>query len=192
MRKEGANSGDANLVNGGTTATESFKIERFIGGMEYDDKAFVNNRWSSLEGMTIREMGAMARRLPGDLAFGILLSNPNMADGNPLFYGANALTTSPLNQANVKIAWKAMNTQQQDGVDLGVIPTNLLVSATNKFDADAILNSTYMVGGSSATPSKNTTEGLMKPIWDRRIDNGVLDHNALVPLESPVLRRHGL
>ena len=76
--------------------------------------------------------GARAAQLEGDIVYAILMENPNMADGQPLFHAShgNLGTAATINETSVAAALKAFT--QMKGVDgsaIRLMPRYLIVPA---------------------------------------------------------------
>lgn len=76
--------------------------------------------------------GARAAQLEGDIVYAILMENPNMADGQPLFHAShgNLGTAATINETSVAAALKAFT--QMKGVDgsaIRLLPRYLIVPA---------------------------------------------------------------
>lgn len=182
MRREGVNSGEASHLSA-SSKKETYSIERFVGQMEYDEKAFINDQFNTLDGYTVGELGENARRIPADLVFGVLLSNPTMADGVTLFHAShgNVSTSAPFSKANLKAMWTAIGTQTDNGQPLGIVPQNLVVPLELQWDAEELLKSIKNIGGNSVSPEMNAAYGKFNVIGDSRLGGGVLDHSGPAP-----------
>lgn len=161
---------------------ERYKVARYAKQFVVDDQDIIDDRFNALMDMP-NEMGMAAGRLRPDLVYAILLANAALdADSVALFHAAthgNLLTSSAFTKANLILAITAMNTQQQDGVNLGVFAQNILVPHALRFDAKALIKSQQVVATGTedlVIPAFNaiSDEGL-GIVSDSRLDNGVTD-----------------
>lgn len=110
-------------------------------------------------------LGARAKRKVETLFYTLLLSNPTLTDGVALFHNThkNVLTTGALatNTLEAGITKFAKQTDSE-GNPIAVAPRYLLVPPELEPTAKRIVNSQYLVGGSTAAPELNvvSTYGL--------------------------------
>lgn len=174
--------GEADHLNRSDTS-ESYKIARYSGQFVVDEQDIIDDSMSALSDMP-QEMGKLAARLRPDLVYAILLANPTMADGTALFgSGAtrgNLGTTSALSGPNLKTGISAMRLLQENGVNIGLKATHLLVPATLDWTARELLNSTMIVlagtaGSVTERGNVNTLQNVVQVVSDERLENGVID-----------------
>ena len=114
--------------------------------------------------------GARAAQLEGDIVYAILMENPNMADGQPLFHAShgNLGTAATINETPVAAALKAFT--QMKGVDgsaIRLMPRYLIVPAAGPrlLEAQKLL--------ASVTPGKsadvNPFAGAFEIVTDPRL-----------------------
>ena len=114
--------------------------------------------------------GARAAQLEGDIVYAILMENPNMADGQPLFHAShgNLGTAATINETSVAAALKAFT--QMKGVDgsaIRLLPRYLIVPAAGPrlLEAQKLL--------ASVTPGKaadvNPFAGAFEIVTDPRL-----------------------
>ena len=114
--------------------------------------------------------GARAAQLEGDIVYAILMENPNMADGQPLFHAShgNLGTAATINETSVAAALKAFT--QMKGVDgsaIRLMPRYLIVPAAGPrlLEAQKLL--------ASVTPGKsadvNPFAGAFEIVTDPRL-----------------------
>jgi hypothetical protein len=160
---------------------ESYKIDRFAEQMIVDDQDVIDDNLNAFRDFP-REMGLKANRLPQDLVYGVILSNPtlgataralfNVTDGN---LGSSAALTGP----NLKLGIAAMNLLQDNGVNLNFAPTHLIVPPSLRWTAAELLQSAAIViagtaGSVTERGSKNVLENAISTIVvDARLENGV-------------------
>lgn len=159
---------------------ESYKIARYGKKFVIDDQDIVDDRFNALLD-TPQKIGAAARRLRPDLVYSILLANANMADGVALFHAAthgNLQTTAALVAATLKAAVQDMIKQTEDGVNLNIQPSHLIVPAALKFTAMQLIESSEIREAAAANGTKNVLESIATPVSDARLDNGVTDPDS--------------
>lgn len=125
-----------------------------------------------------RLMGRAAIRTVGNLAYGVLSSNPVMADGKALFHADHANLAAAgavLSTASVDAARVAMARQKQAGQDQGALNIRmryLLVPVALEGAANVVRNSEYEVGASSRNnTTPNTVRNVFDVISDPRLDD---------------------
>ena len=104
-------------------------------------------------------MGAKAKRKVEEVFFARLLSNPTMEDNKALFHTAHknyVSTGTALSKDSLEAAIASFEKQTDiDGKPIAVSPSFLLVPSELKAKAQALVNSQYLVGGSTAAPELN-------------------------------------
>lgn len=163
---------DATLSAGG----EAYKISRFALRWGIDDMDVINEEFGVFRTMP-RQLGMGAARLFGQVIAKLLLTNPNMKDGNPWFSGSNLRTGSALTSANMKAALTAFGTQMDGNVSLDLDPDTLFVPKALRFDAAEIFNDAPLITGTGGTQtSRNVLAGLINSIiHSALLDNGFND-----------------
>ena len=126
------------------------------------------------------EMGKLAARLRPDLVYAILLANPNMADSVALFASSatrgNLGSSSALAAATLKTGIATMRLLQENGVNIGLKATHLLVPATLDYTARELINSTAITSGNTSGQGNfNSLQNVVQVISDERLENGVVD-----------------
>lgn len=170
--------GEADHLNRTDTA-ESYKIARYAGQFVIDDQDIIDDSMNALSDMP-SEMGKLAARLRPDLVYAILLANPTMADTVALFSAAgtrgNLGTSTAFSGANLKASITAMRLMQENGVNIGLTATHLLVPATLDYTARELINSTAIASGNtSGQGTFNSLQNVVTPISEERLENGVTD-----------------
>ena len=118
-------------------------------------------------------MGVAARRLEADKCFGVLTSNPTLADGQPLFHAShgNLGTAAALSAAALAIARATMRQQKglagEDFIDPQ--PAYLIVPVALETLAEQIVASTVDPTASNATPQPEFIRRL-QVVADPRLD----------------------
>lgn len=135
-------------------------------------QAIINDDLSILGSMPIK-MGRGAKRTVGNLAYGILTANANMADGVPLFHNThkNLGTAGAPAEASWQEAVKMMAAQKdkdEHATALNIRPKYFL-SGAHEFTAKKLLTSTGSLDDNKNAGVANTVQGLVTPITDARI-----------------------
>lgn len=160
----------------------SYKIARYAKQFVVDEQDWIDDRFGAFSD-TPYEMGQAASRLRPDLVYSILLANPTIDyTGRALFNSTDGNTagTSPLSADNLKTQAAAMAVVQENGVNLNLRPSHLIVPWGLAFTARQLLQSSFVVlAGTAGTVTergdKNVLEGLMAPVEEPRLDNGLTD-----------------
>ena len=178
----------AKLPRGGTAddidradVGETFKIARYAGIFTVDEQDVIDDAFNALADMP-KEMGFAAARLRPDLVYAILAANPtltstarelfNTTDGNKT--GSAALAT-----ATLTAAVKRMRLIQENGVNLNIQPSHLIVPPALEDSSWALLQSQSIVLAGVTDVEKgdlnpHKRRGI-KLISDSRLENGVTD-----------------
>lgn len=166
---------------------ESYKIARYAAQFVVDEQDIIDDSMNALQTKPT-EFGMAARRVRPDLVYYILLSNPTLtATARELFNATdgNLDTTAGLADTTLKAAIAAMRLFQENGVNLNIEPTHLIVPPTLEFKARELLQSTTIVISQAGTTdastvrgSANTLMGLLQPIAEARLENGVTDPDS--------------
>jgi hypothetical protein len=158
---------------------ETNKIARYSRQFFADEIDFINDNLDALAKIP-GEMGEAARRLIPDLVYAVLMSNPDLAaTGRALVNStdANLDTGSALTAANLKVGVAQMMIVQENGVNLNLAPTHLLVPPSRKHLAyELAVSSTILFGGDDETVrgSLNALKAdNLTPIAEARLENGV-------------------
>lgn len=166
-------------------ATENTKVNRYSGQFTIDEMDLINDYFGALADFSPAEMGAAARRLRPDLVYYILIANPNMRDSVALFHTAthgNLATSAALAKATLQAGITAIVTQQENGVNLNLMPKYLLVPPTLAFTArELVRGAQVVVAGDTDTiiPSKNALVDYgLQVVEDSRLENGVTDPDS--------------
>jgi hypothetical protein len=158
---------------------EVYKVKRYTRQIEVDEIAVVNDTLGAIARKPI-EFGQAAARLRPDLVYGTLLANPTLnATGRALFNAtdANLITSNALTQPNMTRAIARMSTIQENGVNIDVTPTHLIVPPSLRDPARVIIGSQINL----ASTTVNVPIGAVNPLYDynldlrpeKRLENGV-------------------
>jgi hypothetical protein len=156
---------------------EGYRIARYSNQFTVDEMDVIDDDLSAISDMP-DEMGLAAARLRPDLVFALLLSNPNLKDGNPIFSGASLRPGKALTAENLAAAITALAVIQEGNVNLSVRASHLILPEALSFLADQILNSVERRETGTENGTKNTLRGKIRHVVsDPRLDNGVYDPN---------------
>lgn len=165
--------------------TEYTRVFRYSAKTGIDEIDLINDTmFNAMRGHTPEEMGDSARRLRPDLVYSILLANPNLADGDPLFnatYG-NLLYSATLNKTNLQRGTTVVRTRQENGVNLDLEARYLITPQALSYDARELIRSaTVVIAGDTDTirgSANALVDDALVPIADSRLDNGVTDPDS--------------
>lgn len=107
--------------------------------------------------------GASAARLEADVTYGLLLGNPALEDGLPLFHASRGNvdgTAAPLSVATLGKARAAMRKQRSNGGYVDILPRVLLVPVSLETAAEQLI-------ASIVDPGKNNDTA--QPEWIKRL-----------------------
>lgn len=157
---------------------EEVRAYMYADRFQFSEQDLIDERFDSLRSAG-DVMGQRSRRLLYDLIAYVLIANPTMKNGRAFFNGTdgNLRTTSALSRTNLLAALTAFETQTENGVNVDVQPTRLIVSRANRFTAAELLSPTALITGENATrTSLNVLAGQIGGVLsDARIDNGFPD-----------------
>jgi hypothetical protein len=177
--------GTADHMNRGDVG-ESYKIARYAQMMQVDEQDIINDAFNALADTPI-EMGMAAARLRPDLVYALLLANPTLAQTARALFNAtdgNLKTGSALADATLKAAITAIKLFRENGVNLNLMPTHLIVPPTLLYTGRELLNSTTIViaGTAGSVTTRGTANTLLGDIAqlvsDSRLENGVTDPDS--------------
>lgn len=157
---------------------EEVRAYMYADRFQFSEQDLIDERFDSLRSAG-DVMGQRSRRLLYDLIAYVLIANPTMKNGRAFFNttDGNLRTTSALSRTNLLAALTAFETQTENGVNVDVQPTRLIVSRANRFTAAELLSPTALITGENATrTSLNVLAGQIGGVLsDARIDNGFPD-----------------
>lgn len=149
---------------------ETIRLAKFGKIFQLSYEAFVNDQ-RSLFSRAPMKIGQAAARVPQDLAYGVLTTNADLADGNALFSGAHDNTHSDaLGYAGLETLRTAMKRQKfedSDGntihLDIAggvlVVPPELFVTATQLVGSEVV----------GANLQQNVFQGRYQVVSDPRL-----------------------
>lgn len=163
---------------------ETFKIARYARQLVIDDQDIIDDRLDVFSTIP-DEFALAAARLMPDLVFYLLMSNPDLADGTPVFDNSRGNTaTDTFASDKLKLGVTAMRKQKENGVNLNINPQYLLTSAALEFQARELLGSANLIiAGTAGTVTERGSRNVVSDIglqlrMDARIDNGVTDPDS--------------
>lgn len=158
---------------------ETYKIARYARQFVIDEQDIIDDLMNALVQIP-EEMGLAARRLRPDLVYSILLGNPSMRDGTALFHNNHGNNgTLALSKENLEIVTAKMWNQQENGVNLNVDPTHLIVNPDLSFTARELVRATQILVAGDADRTVANANALadlnLEVRQDGRLKNGVTD-----------------
>lgn len=158
---------------------ESYHIGKYGEILRLSYEMIVNDNLRAFTRIPLL-FGAAARRKQGDLVYGLITSNPVMADGKNLFSADHgnlcpAAEAGKINTASLSAARKAMRNQKGlKGATLDLRPRSLLVPTTLETDAEVMLRSMAAPEGTNAGVT-NVFQNSLVPVSDPRLDDASED-----------------
>lgn len=171
-----------------TDRLESYKISRYAQQFVLDEQDMIDDNLSAFSDIPV-EMGNAAARLRPDLVYSILLDNPTLAaTARDLFNATdgNLDTTAALAIDKLKAAVSAMMLFQDNGVNLNIKATHLIVPPTLIYTARELVQSATVIiaraGTTDAVSERGTLNTLqadqLQIVSDGRLENGVTDPDS--------------
>jgi len=157
---------------------ETFKVKRFAKQFQIDEIAFLNDNLGALATKPT-EFGLAAARLRPDLVYATIYANPTLAStGRALFNAtdANLITSSALSRSTLGTALARMSVIRENGVNIDVDPSHLIVPPTLRETASNLLGSDLFITGENATlGNKNSLRDWnLTLVAEKRLENGVI------------------
>jgi hypothetical protein len=162
---------------------EVYRASMFATRFSFSEMDAINQRFSVLEDAG-NEMGKGSRNLIWDLIALVLIANPTMSNGRPLYNttDGNYAATQPINAANVESHITSYRLTKERGRSLNLQPTHCLTGIVKDIPMRRLFSSAPLIAGGDTlggtVTSKNMLEGLIPNdgfISDARIDNGFDD-----------------
>jgi hypothetical protein len=165
---------------------ESYKVSRFSRQFVVDEMDAIDDNLGALQDEP-KEMGLAAARVRPNLCYAILLANATLnSTGRALFNATdgNTATGAAFTGTTLKAAASAMRLVRENGVNLDLPPTHLILPPTLEFDGYTLINSTENI--LAGTAGSVTERGNINPIQrlgltlvsDARLENGVTDPDS--------------
>lgn len=165
---------------------ESYRIARYAKQFQVDEQDVIDDALGALADTPV-EMGMAAARLRPDLVYAILLANPTLtATARSLFNSTdnNLDTSSALAAATLRAAVSGMMLFQENGVNLNLKPTHLVVPPSLRHLAHELVNSSQILiaGTAGSVTERGSNNALLAdgliPVADARLENGVIDPSS--------------
>ena len=153
---------------------DSVSISKYAKKVSFTEEMMINDTWG-LFMKALDEFGLSARSLEGDMAYGILIDNPDAADGTDLFHADHknlAATAAAISEAALGLAMVGMATQLDvDGVTpVRITPTFLVGPYATSVNVKKLLASSTFSDSNAAATQINTAYDALTPVFDSRID----------------------
>lgn len=179
--------GEADHLSRGDVG-ESYRIARYAKQFVIDEQDIIDDSLGALAD-TPQEMGMAAARLRPDLVYAIFLANPTLtATARSLFNSTdnNLDTSSALAAGTLRAAVAGMSLFQENGDNLNLKPTHLIVPPSLRHLAHELVNSSQILiargGSTDTTVERGSLNALLAdgltPVSDARLENGVIDPSS--------------
>ena len=121
--------------------------------------------------------GELAREIKINLVYGILLSNPNMRDGNPLFHSSHNNTGTGLawGLTSYRTVRAKMAKQTENGRNIDLRLRRVIAPEELEFPVNQLLQSEENRGATGETGTRNPAQGTASAVFDARLDNGLVN-----------------
>lgn len=167
---------------------ESYKISRYANQFQLDEQDMIDDNLGAFSDIPV-EFGNAAARLRPDLVYSILLDNPTLtATARELFNATdgNLDTSAALAIATLKAAVSAMALFQDNGVNLNLKGTHLIVPPTLIYTARELVQSATIQISWGADDESLKERGTLNTLQadqlqivsDGRLENGVTDPDS--------------
>jgi hypothetical protein len=169
---------------------ESIRAKMYADRFQFGEQDLMDERFDTLR-QAGSVMGQRARRLLYDLIAYVLVGNPTMANTRA-FQNAtdgNLRTSSGLTRATLITGLTAFETQQENGVNIDVKATHLIVAKAARFAAAELIapSSKLVSGNTTAASDFNSLAGSISEVLsDSRIDNGFTDPTDIADVPATV------
>lgn len=168
---------------------EQIRAKMYADRFQFSEQDLIDERFDTLR-QAGAVMGQRSRRLLYDLIAYVLIANPTMSNTRAFFNttDGNLRTSKALNRDNLISGLTAFETQQENGVNIDVRPTHLIVSRAARFTAAELLSPSALITGENATRSSlNVLAGQIGGVLsDSRIDNGFTDPTDAADIPATV------
>lgn len=159
---------------------ESYKIARFAKQFVVDEQDIIDDSMDAFSDIA-PDMGEAAARIRPDLVYAILLANADLADAVALFHTShsNDASSAALAALTLKAAIAALEKQRENGVNLNLRASHLIVPSDLKHLAGQLIQSAETRNTTATTEAgtENTIRTLenLQLVSDSRLANGVVD-----------------
>lgn len=131
---------------------EQFQLSKWGGIISISWETIINDDLSAFDRLPMA-LGAEAAQIESDVVYGILLNNPNMADGTALFHASHgnlAGAGSAISVASLTAGRVAMRTQKAPkGRPLALTPATLVVGPLKEQEALQFTSANYVAAKST-------------------------------------------
>lgn len=163
---------------------ETYKIYRYSAQFVVDEQDIIDDDFGAFNDEPV-DMGNASARVRPDLVYAILLANPTLAQTARALFNTtdgNLGSGSALASATLRAAIAAMMIVQENGVNLNIKPTHLLVPAGQRHLAMELIGSIALAFAGSTNVERGTMNPLAQEglqfVSDGRLDNGVTDPDS--------------
>lgn len=168
---------------------ETIRAKMYADRFQFSEMDLFDERFDALKsgGMV---MGQRARRLLYDLIAYVLVGNPTMTNTRAFqnTTDGNLRTSKALTRDNLITGLTAFETQQENGVNVDVTATHLIVAKAARFAAAELIAPSKLITGADTTRGDfNSIAGSIGEILhDARIDNGFTDPTDTADIPATV------
>ena len=152
---------------------ESMKLATFGRRMDVSRQLMIDDDLNLL-GDTVSALGQAAAQTEADLMVALITGNPNLSDGNPVFYGPrdNVASGLVLDVEGIAAARQVMRGRKDlDGITLiSAAPKFLLVGPALETKAEQLLASIYAATVNDVNPFTNKLTLLVEPRFGDSLD----------------------
>jgi hypothetical protein len=175
---------------------ESYTASMYATRFQFSEEDMLSERWDTLEEAG-DEMGEASRHLVYDLVALMLMNNPTMSNTRAFFNttDGNYATSTALTRANLEAQLIAFGTQTENGRNINMNASQLLVAKANAFNARELLAPTNLIiaGGTDSTrTAENTLAGEIDEVLrEVRLDNGFEDPTSTAAVPATIAALSG-
>lgn len=169
--------------------SDSVKVLKYGRKAPITWEAVINDKLGETLTKFPYEWGRAAKELEADMAYDILISNPNAKDGTALFSSGHknlAAAGAAPSEASLAAAIRAISTQKDSGKPVRIKPVFWIGPHALDTTILKLLKSTSLTDGNAASTQFNTVFGSLRPIFESRLDAAFDGNNyAWFVLGSP-------
>lgn len=173
LKKQGKPGGQAALLNVEDPTLAEYAAERYAGILKISDQTIINDTFG-ITGQLPREVGISARQIPTDLVYAILLGNPNLSDGSPLFIADTNMLTAAMDEAGLASAGVMLKNKKIGNKRIVITDGVLLHGTTLSVAARKLINN----------QTKGGDENVMRNAY-RRVEDTAVDLGVSNPATDP-------
>ena len=156
---------------------DKLTLERYAGQFVLDEMDIINDRFG-VANNALGFLGGLARKIPQDMVYARLLSNPTLGDGVAMFHASRGnLLSGAFSPDNIEVLESQMATQTITGSDGIATPINialswLIVGRKNRLKAKKYVGSTSRT---DVNGNDNVLRDEFSYTADSRIDKGCVN-----------------